>query len=128
MSQEGVVLKEIILFKKEREDPPLYKRYLKWIDTAKVQDKYVYYIGNSLSESIIGGVIGKLMMKEAMAGRIYLVQRKIRPYEYEHIAIKASSTPIKSLLPIIVALPMTPSKVQSSGIRGFKYNGEETYR
>jgi len=75
-----------------------------WIKTSKPLTRYVYHIGFSPTDSILSKEMGATAWKRACMGDIYLVQRKIQPYKYEFIAIKASSPPIRKLIPLVDAL------------------------
>ena len=69
-------------------DNVLYHKYKAWFSKAQVNDKYVYWTGNALSESIVGMTIGQVLREEYDRGKVYLFQRKKAPFMYDHIAIK----------------------------------------
>ena len=77
----------------------LYSRYTDWLTFSSPNERYSYYIGERLSESILGTRIGKKLMNDAENGKVYLFQRKINNGMYDHIAIKASYPPVKRLVP-----------------------------
>ena len=70
-----------------------------WLKTAKPNSKYTYHLGFSLTDSLLSAEIRKIAWNMACKGDIYLVQKKIQRYEYKFIAVKASSPPIKRLVP-----------------------------
>ena len=77
----------------------VYSKYMDWLCFSIPNAKYSYYIGERLSESILGARIGKKLMNDAESGKVYLFQRKISKNMYDHIAVKANSPPIKRLVP-----------------------------
>jgi len=83
----------------EQKNSPEYKTYKTWLLNSKPNERFVYFTGNSLSESIVGTFIGQVLMEDALKGMVYLFQRKLSPYNYEHIAIRASIDPHQKLIP-----------------------------
>lgn len=72
-----------------------------FIDTSKPNDKFIYYIGIGVTDSILSNEIGRFIYDQSVRGRVYLVTRRVYGYpEFEFIAIKASSPPVYKLLPL----------------------------
>ena len=77
----------------------VHLKYTNWLYNSSPNEKYSYYIGERLSESILGTRIGKRLMNDAESGKVYLFQRKLDKNMYDHIAIKANYPPVKRLVP-----------------------------
>ena len=90
---------------------PQCETYQSWLDTANPGQQFVYYTGNALSESIIGNILAQLFMTDAKEGKVYLVQKKVAPYTFNHIAVKAPKKPCEKLIPR-VAKSFTASQIE----------------
>lgn len=75
-------------------------KFLTWLVSAKPNQQFVYYEGMSLTDTLLSVVIQKALWSHACRGYVYLVQKKLRVGLYMFIAIKASSPPIKKLVPL----------------------------
>lgn len=71
----------------------------KFVASALPNEKFIYYVGYSISETIIGKELAKITYNWSAHGRIYLVQRRISNWEYDYIAIKANIPPVNKLVP-----------------------------
>lgn len=71
-----------------------------WILNALPLQKYLYYTGSHMSDSILSNELRKVAWEHACKGKIYLVQEKVQANIFRYIAIKASSPPIKYLIPL----------------------------
>lgn len=73
----------------------------KWVRHANPLDRFTYYIGFGLTDSLLATNVRKHVYKSAIVGEIYLVQKRDREYpgHFEFIAIRASKPPVYKLLP-----------------------------
>lgn len=73
-----------------------------FIFSAKPNEKFIYYEGFSLTDTLLTNELRKILYQYSVNGRVYLVQQKVRnkidPH-YVFIAIKASTPPIVKLVP-----------------------------
>jgi len=73
---------------------------LTFIEKARPCEIFIYYTGNSLSDSILSKEMGKLTFKLSQAGKGYLVQKRYKAFYYfDFFFIKASKNPVPSLVP-----------------------------
>lgn len=97
-------------------DNKQFQDYKHWLVQSKPNQQFVYFTGNALTESIIGATIGKVLMEDAYQGFVYLVQKRVAPYIYNYIAVKAPPVPCHKLIP-----SRAPSREQLRR----KHNGPE---
>ena len=72
-----------------------------WIEKANRRDKFMYYEGEYLHQTLSGIQVQKLTYQLAEKGVIYLVQKRIgKSSRFGYIAIKASKDPYERLLPV----------------------------
>jgi hypothetical protein len=71
----------------------------KFVHTATPNEKFLYYTGFNISDTIIGRELAKITYDFAVKGKIYLVQRRADYYNFDYIIIKASTIPIRTLIP-----------------------------
>ena len=76
------------------------EQFINWMRTAQPNDKYAYYTGSSLTDTLISNEIRKFIWSHACRGYVYLVQKKERVHYYHFIAIKASKIPNARLVPL----------------------------
>lgn len=77
----------------------LFTDYANWLKTAKPNEKFIYYKGNSPADSIIGSKMAHIVSMDAHIGRVYLLRKKISNFNFHFIAVKASPIPNYSLVP-----------------------------
>lgn len=73
---------------------------LEWSKTATPNSKKTYYVGFSLTDTLLSLEIKKQAWELAVKGQVYLVQKKHCVGEYSFIAIKASHPPNIKLVPL----------------------------
>lgn len=68
---------------------------------AKPGERFTYFIGFTLTETLISKQLRKLVYSYAVKGLVYIFQPRFKmdPTLFEFICIKASSPPVLSLLP-----------------------------
>jgi hypothetical protein len=66
------------------------ERFIAWFKQAERHEKYVYYSGNSLTDSLLSVEIKKIAWTHACRGYVYLVQKKLGNGYYHFYAIKAT--------------------------------------
>lgn len=81
------------------ENLDIYKKYITWWRNADPNSKFVYHIGQSTHDNIVGRYISQYLMQESIKGRVYLVTQKTGKCCYKFIAIKASPVPSARLVP-----------------------------
>jgi hypothetical protein len=70
-----------------------------FILNAKPNEKFLYYSGLTLTDSIMAKELKKLTYNHASKGDIYLVQKRFQDV-FDFIAIKASRPPVYRLVPL----------------------------
>lgn len=71
-----------------------------FIQTAQPGEMFTYYSGY-LYETLLGKALGSEIYKLAVKGVVYLVRKRSDKYlGFDYIIIKASKTPIISLVPL----------------------------
>lgn len=70
-----------------------------FILNAKPNDKFLYYSGITLTDTIMARELKKLTYTHASKGDIYLVQKRFQDV-FDFIAIKASRPPVYRLVPL----------------------------
>lgn len=82
-----------------------------WLHIAEPNDKFTYAILRCLTDDFAAYSLGREIWSMALAGRIYLVRRRV-PYTlggvFEYIAIRASNPPIRKLVARDYGDPTTP--------------------
>lgn len=80
---------------------PSVDQFVKWCDNAKPGDKFIYYTGFNLSDTILAKEIRKATYRFSVMGEVYLVQGRCprRLSVFNWYAIKASKPPVFRLLP-----------------------------
>lgn len=65
-------------------------------------ERFIYYTGLHLTDTILSREVKKLTYELAVNGKVYLVQKKCYSVfgEYDFIAIKASKPPVHKLVPL----------------------------
>lgn len=81
---------------------------LSWIVSAKPREFYTYYIGHSLTDSILSLEIKKVSWIAACEGKIYLFRQRIieptgKTSLFRYMAQKASAPPKAWLVPLETA-------------------------
>lgn len=82
---------------------PLYKEYVKWVNEAPSNSRFIYHKGNSLGDSTISYAIGREVKYDAIKGKVLLFQRATKRVDYknrefEYIAVRINHPP-KALIP-----------------------------
>lgn len=72
--------------------------FKKFIYEARYNDRFEYYRGLGITDTVLSAQLGKIAYKHATEGRIYIVQRRIHN-KFSFIAIKASTPPVTKLIP-----------------------------
>lgn len=95
----------------------------KFISEAKPNDKFIYYTGCSVQDTLLSKEIGKIVYEYAISGLVYLAQRRSIGYyfDFDHFLIKASLTPVYLLVPF--ADDKTEQLRKQRGVRN--YGGNE---
>lgn len=72
-----------------------------WLEKAKPNDRFIYYTGQSVQDTVLSREVGKQVYKYAIRGAVYLVQHRSSGYyfDFDHYLIKASNPPVYSLVP-----------------------------
>jgi hypothetical protein len=72
-----------------------------WLVRAQPNDKFIYYTGQSVQDTVLSREVGKQVYKYATRGLVYLVQLRSSGYyfDFDHYLIKASNPPAYSLVP-----------------------------
>lgn len=78
---------------------PTVDEFNEWFKSAKPNDKYIYFRGETLTFSHMSNKIRQETWYKAVIGEVYLLQRKLGLGKYEFIAVKASNPPIVRLVP-----------------------------
>jgi hypothetical protein len=76
--------------------------FRQFVDTAMPGSQFPYMIVGHAHVTILSGMMAKHAWEWAVAGKIYLVQKRIHKLagQFEYIAVKASPKPIKKLMPL----------------------------
>lgn len=74
--------------------------FKKFLGTAKPNDKFNYYLGYSLMDSVVAKELQKIAYEQALKGEVYLVQKKVDLNYTEYIMVKASRPPVLRLVPL----------------------------
>lgn len=69
-----------------------------FVQNASPNNRFIYYKGYSLTDTILACQLRKLTYQFALEGKVYLVQKK-HGFYFEFIAIKASTPPVIKLVP-----------------------------
>lgn len=79
----------------------LISKFINWELTASPMDKFIYYTGFSLTDSIMSLDIKEVTWKFAVEGKIYLLQARSKSWKlFDFIAIKATNPPVIKLVPL----------------------------
>lgn len=70
-----------------------------WLSRSQPNNRYVYYVGATLTENILVSQLRKATWRAAVDGKVYLFRRRNKEDDYDYIAIRAAPTPIKWLIP-----------------------------
>lgn len=70
-----------------------------FINTANPNDKFIYYTGFSLTDSIMAKELKRVTYEYATKGEVYLVQKRFQG-AFDFIVIKASRPPMYKLVPL----------------------------
>jgi hypothetical protein len=89
----------------------------KFIIVAKPNDRFSYYIGQDLSDSIMSRKVATMIYDYAVKGIVYLVRKRYKNDRslFEYIAIKASSPPNKKLVPLALVIGVSGNGTQRAG-------------
>lgn len=71
----------------------------KFVNEATPNDKFLYYTGYNISDTIIGKTLAEITYDYSVKGKIYLVQRRVDYYNFDYLIIKASKIPVFILVP-----------------------------
>jgi hypothetical protein len=70
-----------------------------WLSSARPNEKFVYFLGESLCGNYIGEILQRYTFDYAKKGSVYLVQQRYDTRRFNYIAIKASTHFAKNLVP-----------------------------
>ena len=93
-----------------------------WVERAKPNEKFIYYTGQSVQDTVLSREVGKQVYQYAMRGLVYLVQLRSSNYyfDFDHYLIKASSPPVYQLVPF--ADEKTEQLRKQRGVRNYGKN------
>src|SRR5580765_1459941 len=72
--------------------------FLEFLQKAKPGTEFIYHIGFTLTATPLSREYKKLAHSAAIMGKVYLFQRRVSPFKYKYLMVKASYVP-KKLLP-----------------------------
>lgn len=80
---------------------PDIKEITTFVDKATPNDKFTYYTGFNLKDSLLSEQLQMMVYKYSVRGSVYLVQGRHRLYPgmFNYIMIKASYPPLSKLVP-----------------------------
>jgi len=71
---------------------PKDQEFYDWLSQAQPKDKFVYAVASSLPEcDSLTQRVARLALQAYASGQIELVQKRLRPYVFEYIAVKRAS-------------------------------------
>ena len=70
-----------------------------WVRDSLPNEKYIYFIGENLSHTIVGQLIQKITFNYALEGKLYLVRKRVSSRDFKYIAIRASENFVTKLIP-----------------------------
>lgn len=71
-----------------------------WIKTAQPWQRFSYYRGMSLTDTLISNQVRQIVWFYACRGDCYLFQKKHAKHDYEFIAVKAQQPHNRALVPL----------------------------
>ncbi len=69
-----------------------------FIETAQPYSRCIYHVGGGATDTTLSTFIKNVVWNAAVAGKVYLVQKRIGPSQFQYIAIKSRDR-LKSLIP-----------------------------
>jgi len=98
-----------------------------FINTAKPNDKFIYYTGFSLTQTIMSNELRKITYEYAVKGEVYLVQKRYQN-TFDFMVIKASKNPIYKLIPFSDEKRkehLRPVRLQPRKARTYEYKSSQ---
>ena len=87
-----------------------------FILSAKPNSKFIYLTSSHRDESLLSKEIGKMAYNYATKGLVYLTQTRSKKghYYFDYYMIKASKTPVFSLVPLPITEDKTLALIRST--------------